>query len=167
MTEDLAARVQRLEDIEAIKRLKYRYCYYGDQKQFDKFMSVFASECSVDLGLGRVAATRQEVEALFRKSQSIITFANHMVHNPLIDVDGDTATGVWYYEVPNTRNGVATWTQGRYDEIYVRENGDWKIKREVLTMSYVTPFDQGWVKQKVTEGLVEKYAELQTSPPKQ
>lgn len=156
----LEERVKHLEDVEGIKRTKYEYCYYADERNVDKLMTVFASKCSCNLGLGRVADTREEVAALFRKSQSIISYASHMVHNPIIDIDGDTATGIWYGHVPNTRDGVATWTQVRYDEEYVREDGRWKIKREVITAYFVTPYDQGWVKEPVTKGLEDKYSSL-------
>lgn len=58
---------------------------------------------------------------------------------------------------------MAVWTQARYDEEYVRENGEWKIRSEVITMQFVTPFDKGWVKEKVLQGLADKYASMMNS----
>lgn len=158
--EALAARVQVLEDIEEIRRLKYRYCYFNDRNEIDQLMTVFARDCHVNMGLGRQATGKAEVEALFRKSHSIIEFSSHMVANPIIDVDGDRATGVWYVLVPNTRYGSAVWTHARYDEEYVREDGRWKIKKEVIDMFFVTPYDKGWQKERVLQGLTDKYSSL-------
>jgi hypothetical protein len=34
----------------------------------------------------------------------------------------------------------------RYEEEYVRINGEWKIQNLALIQNFWTPFDQGWVK---------------------
>ena len=50
---DLAHRLQALEDIEAIKRLKYDYFYYCDTKQPDKMRQCFV-DGPVHIDYGRV-----------------------------------------------------------------------------------------------------------------
>lgn len=161
----LEARLRRLEDIEAIRRLKYSYCYHYDRGDFEGFMACFAQDCRVELGLGRRASGRAEVEAMFRRSHTMLQFSSHMVANPLIDVEGDTARGTWYLLLPSTRGGEALWSQARYDEEYVREDGDWKIRSELVTMFFATPFDKGWVKERVQQGLEARYAKLLAAPP--
>lgn len=160
----LEARIRRLEDIEAIRQLKYRYCYHYDAGDFAAFMECFASDCHVELGLGRRATGRSDVEAMFRKSRTLLEFSSHMVANPLIEVDGDTGRGTWYLLLPSTRGGAALWSQARYDEEYVRENGAWRIRSEIVTMYFATPYDKGWVKERVQQGLVERYAKLLEPP---
>src|SRR5690349_20902111 len=56
-TTDLAARVQALEDLEAIKRLKHRYWRCLDQKRWDELAMCFTADASVDYGGGRYAFT--------------------------------------------------------------------------------------------------------------
>ena len=75
-------------------------------------------------------------------------FAVHMVLNPIVEVDGDTAKGTWYLFQACTfaERNQAVWGSARYDEEYVRLDGEWKFKNLVLTSFFWTPFDQGWVK---------------------
>jgi hypothetical protein len=71
-----------------------------------------------------------------------------MVLNPIIEVSGDRATGVWYLFQPCTyADGErAVWGSARYDEEYVRVNGEWKFQNLTLTSHFWTPFDgKGWV----------------------
>ena len=41
-TEELERRIQILEDIESIKKLKANYFYYADTGQLDEFIALFA-----------------------------------------------------------------------------------------------------------------------------
>ena len=77
-----------------------------------------------------------------------VSFCMHMVHNPIIDVKGDRATGRWYYEAPTTdaATGNAQWMAGTYLEEYVREGGEWKFASMSTKWKYITPYDQGWAK---------------------
>lgn len=69
----------------------------------------------------------------------------HMFHNPVIDVDGDAATGEWYFEAALTdHEGTAYWAQGRYDEEYQRFGDEWKINRIDTTYHYSTTYDGSW-----------------------
>jgi hypothetical protein len=36
----------------------------------------------------------------------------------------------------------------RYNETYVRRDGEWKFQRIHIVPAFYTPFDQGWVKQR-------------------
>lgn len=71
-----------------------------------------------------------------------------MVLNPIIEVDGDKAKGTWYLFQACTyaEGNRAVWGSARYDEEYVRMNGEWRFASLKLTSFFWTPFDQGWVK---------------------
>jgi len=63
---------------------------------------------------------------------------SHMSHNPIIDIDGDSATGRWCYEVPVVwEDGTAGWSQGMYDETYRRvdDERDARRRRRVLPLA--------------------------------
>ena len=90
--EALAQRLQVLEDIEAIKKLKARYCAYCDDNyDADGLASLFTEDAIWDGGeiLGR-SEGREAIRAFFQGSSRRLTFAIHHVMNPIIDVDGDT-----------------------------------------------------------------------------
>ena len=154
--EQLAARIQILEDIEAIKKLKATYCYLcdaglGDPQVRDELLSHFAADARVDFGLGP-ASIYEGTEGLTLFFGTVVpaavSFCIHMVHNPMIDVHADRATGRWYYEAPttDTATGRAQLLMGIYDEEYVRDGGRWKFASIQTKWKYISPYDEGWAK---------------------
>lgn len=154
--EELAARVRVLEDVEAIRKLKATYCYLcdaglGDAAVRDELLGHFADDARVDFGLGAASTFegRAGLEVFFGTVvPSSVSFCVHMVHNPIIEVHGDRATGRWYYEAPTTdaATGRAQWMMGTYDEEYVRDGGRWKFAVIRTRWKYITPFDEGWAR---------------------
>ena len=148
--QDLAQRLQVLEDIEAIKRLKARYCLHVDAREPDKVADLFTQDAVWDGGaVGRYEG-QDAIRAFMRGLPEMLSFALHFVMNPLIEVDRDQATGHWYLVEPCTmvKNNQAVWGTAMYQDRYVRENGEWKFTEVKLIPVFWTPFDQGWVKQK-------------------
>ena len=155
MTGQIERRVQVLEDIEAIKKLKASYCHLvdagvaGDASKLDELMTHFTDDAWADFELLGRHEGKEAVTVLFKKIvPSAISYSAHMVANPIIEVDGDTARGRWYVHVPLTgrTQNLAGWLQGRYDEEYVKMAGTWKWKSITTTFDHITPFDEGWVK---------------------
>jgi hypothetical protein len=155
-TEDLEARIRVLEDIEAIRKLKATYCYLcdaglGDPRNRNALIAHFVDHAKVDFGLGPASTFegKDGLEIFFGQVvPGAVSFCMHMVHNPIIDVDGDRATGKWYYEAPttDTTTGRAQWMAGTYEEEYVRENGEWKFASIKTKWKYISPYDEGWAK---------------------
>ena len=148
--EDLERRLKVLEDIEEIKRLKARYCAYCDDSfDADGIAGLYTEDAVFDSGSFGRAEGREAIRNHFKKASPILPFAIHMVLNPTIEVDGDRAKGTWYLLQPCTfaEGNQAVWGSGRYDDEYVRANGEWKFKNVKLTSFFWTPFDQGWAKQ--------------------
>ncbi len=139
MTE-LQQRITRLEDIEAIKQLKARYSHICDDLHNpDTIASVFAEDGiweSEDFGK---AVGHQEIRDLFKGFRNMFTFSQHNMMNPVIEINGDRATGIWYIMGPWTlkEGDKETWMALRYDDDYVKTNGEWKYQhlRVVLRMT--------------------------------
>ena len=131
---DMAAleqRITRLEDIEAIKQLKARYCHICDDTHTpDTIASVFAEdsiwECD-DLGN---AQGHKDIRELFSGCRKQFTFSQHNITNPVIEVNGERATGIWYIMGPwtLTENNKEIWMAARYDDDYVKIDGEWKYQ---------------------------------------
>jgi ketosteroid isomerase-like protein len=141
--------VKQLVDKDAIKELWYNNCYLIDQGEVDAVMETFTEDAIMDTGAFGNAegknAIREMLEELFSKE---LLFTRHMVHMPLIEIDGDEATGKWYLDCPSiVGDGEAVWTQGTYKHTFRRVNGKWKISKFTFEPSYVTPYDKGWAKQ--------------------
>ncbi len=91
---DLGARIQRLEDIAAIERLKYRYWRCLDLKLWDGLAGCFTDQATADYGEGRYRFAGAEAilrflrESLGRESGSVTV---HHGHHPEIELTSATA----------------------------------------------------------------------------
>jgi SnoaL-like domain len=149
---DMERRLARLEDIEATKQLKARYCEIcDDDHNPDRITSVFAEDGiweSADFGTAR---GHGEIRRLFEKFRKLIEFSQHNVMDPIIEVNGDTATGEWYFLGPFTfREGnQARWLAAKYKDDYVKLNGQWKYQHLRAYLRLSARHDEGWAKQQV------------------
>lgn len=122
-----------LHELEAIKRLKYRYLRCLDQKRWDELVDCFTVDARSSYGGGRYAHEgREAIVAFLRKAMGAPSFlSSHRAHHPEIDFTGpDTATGVWALEdtVIETRAGVTIRGAAFYSDEYVKVDGAWKIR---------------------------------------
>jgi hypothetical protein len=145
---DLEARITRLEDIEAIRQLKARYCEIcDDDHNQDLIVTIFAEDGIWEgEGIGR-AQGHEEIRALFKGFQGAISFSQHMVQNPIIEVDGLSATGRWYFFGTFTyyKNSQKRWQAARYHEDYQKVDGEWKIKHLRIAPPVMTArYETGW-----------------------
>ena len=128
---ELEKRITRLEDIEAIKQLKARYCHICDDTHNpETIASVFAEDGiweSDDFGK---AQGHRDKRALFSSFRELFTFSQHNISNPVIQVKDTHATGIWYIMGPWTiaENNKEIWMAARYDDDYVKINGEWKYQ---------------------------------------
>ena len=124
----------RLEEIEAIKQLKYRYFRLVDTANWVELADCFtenATVCYVGGSYrveyrGRVTILEYLASAIHARSISV-----HQGGHPEIRLtSATTASGTWYQNDwfldlrTNTRLSGAC----LYDDRYVREGGDWKIE---------------------------------------
>ena len=146
----LEQRIQRLEDLEAIRKLKALYCKYcdGDLKgkthAAEKIVELFAQGCVTQTPFhGRIEGLEATLQH-YKNCQSS-PFVFHLVTNPIIEVDGDNASGEWWVLVASTSpKQTANWTAAVYEEVYVRTESGWKIKEMELKLGFVCPYETGW-----------------------
>jgi hypothetical protein len=130
-----------LVEIEAIKRLKYRYMRCMDQKLWDEMAGCFTTDAVAEYSGG--AHTYQGRDAIIefmRTSMGAETLlSSHRVHHPEIDLVGpDGATGIWAMEdvVVLTDVGVNIQGAGFYRDRYVKQEGIWLIAWTGYRRSY-------------------------------
>lgn len=116
-------------DRDAIKELKYEYCYRLDALDVDGFVALFTDDARFDIAGIMTGEGQGDLRAFMTTIRDRdLAFLAHMVMNPVIDVDGTTASGRWYYVVMyEADDGSVEWGQGRYDEMYRQVAGSWKI----------------------------------------
>lgn len=142
----LEERLARVEDRIAITELRYAYCYRIDDRDWEGYTALFTDDASLDFG---PVGTFEGREAIREFAENVVgaqhPFLSHMLHNPVIEIDGDVATGQWYFEVPCTfEDGEAGWIQGTYDDEYRRVDGDWLFSEVVADFNYFASYDEGW-----------------------
>ena len=143
----LEQRLTRMEDIEAIKQLKAEYCdICDDDHNPDRITTIFAQDGIWEgAGFGK-AQGHAAIRELFKKFQTLISFSQHQVLNPVIKIDGDRATGIWYFFGPFTfyKNNQAKWLAARYQDDYVKVDGEWKIQHLRARGRMSTDYEKSW-----------------------
>jgi uncharacterized protein (TIGR02246 family) len=133
--EALAARVQVLEDREAIRALILAYGAAHDHRDYRAFASLFAANGEWVGGLGTARGPQAIFELMDRTighdPQPNGSGTYHVMTNDRIQIDGDraSATTKWIFLTPGNDNTPHIVVLGHYDDQFVRENGEWKFLR--------------------------------------
>ena len=112
-------RLTRIEDIEAIKQLKARYCdICDDDHNPSKITSLFVEDGIWEGGEFGKAQGHEAIRRLFQTFGRLISFSQHMVMNPIIEIAGNSAKGTWYFLGPFTfrKDNEAKWVAVRYED---------------------------------------------------
>lgn len=139
-----------MDDVEAIKRLKARYCRLMDTKDWEGYRQLFADDVTVDLESAGEAVPGQDQEST-KAAGAVIAGADsfiamlvptlgeavtvHQCHTPEIDLlSPTTATGIWAMEdLLRFPDGTQLHGFGHYHETYEKYENGWRIKSTRLT----------------------------------
>ncbi len=141
-----------LQEIEAIKRLKYRYMRCIDEKLWPEMEQCFTEDATSSYSGGKYAYEgRDAIMKFLVESMSRDSFlSSHRVHHPEIELTSDTtATGIWALEdtVIDTQHGITIQGAAFYRDEYVKVDGEWKIRHTGYerTFEQMQPrADTGW-----------------------
>jgi hypothetical protein len=109
-------------------------------------VSIFAED-GVWEGKGiRRAQGHAEIRKLFKSFAERISFSQHNVFNPRIEVNGNEAHASWYFLGPFTfrKGNRQLWLAARYEDDYVKINGKWKFKHLRAFGRMAAPYEEGW-----------------------
>jgi uncharacterized protein (TIGR02246 family) len=135
----VTARLQTLEDREAIRALLVAYASTLDNRDFAGFEQLWAKDAEFFGGAGNTAkgpaAIRDLLRGLLGKNGAPTPGKDfHLVMNQTVDVTGDTATGfsrgTWVST--NTDNRLQVSIIANYYDQFVKEDGRWKFKRHQI-----------------------------------
>jgi hypothetical protein len=140
----LEARIQALEDLEAIKQLKYRYFRGLDLKLWDELAECFTEDATVEYGGGKYSFRgRTAIMDFLRTSLGVETGAQgvHHGHHPEITLTGPTTArgdwGLYNYFFKHSR-GIRIGAY--YHDQYVKVGSAWKIRHT----GYTPLFHEEW-----------------------
>jgi hypothetical protein len=153
---EIEQRLKKLEEIEAIKQLKYRYWRYLDLKQWDALRELFLESATVSYGSGRYefsgrdAIMRFLVESLSAERGSVTI---HHGHHPEIEITGEcTASGRWalYNYLYNVKQNRAMRIGAYYHDEYEKDGTKWKFRH----IGYETIFHEEWARDQLPSRLL-------------
>ena len=155
--EDLERRVARIEDAEAIKRVKAMYAKASDTGYDDVlFGSLFTEDATWESNAFGTFHGRTEIAGFVAtvRVPGIIKFAHHNMVPQWIDVadDGLTAHGRWYlieFATMPDAQGVdrAVIITCIYEDDFRKVNGEWLFTKVGADFQFVSDWDKGWVVQ--------------------
>jgi hypothetical protein len=113
----------------AIANLKARYCRLMDTKDWAGWAELFTPGFVMDAtGSGGPRIEGREAAVASVRGSLVAAVTVHHVHTPEIEIDGDTATGIWAMQDQlSWPNGRKLTGYGHYHERYVRAGGVWRI----------------------------------------
>jgi len=133
-----------LNEIEAIKRLKYKYLRCVDLKRWDELKECFAEDARSSFSGGAHSYDGREAIINFLKEGLPETrLSMHHGHQPEIDITSDaTATGTWALEdyLIDTEGNWSMRGAAFYHDEYEKIAGEWKIR----STGYNRVFEEFW-----------------------
>jgi len=157
---ELEAKIQQLEDIEAIRKLQYAYGYYLAHWQEEEIVDLFSDDAVLDLPRG-IRRGKEAIRKYYDYADHYATgkpkppgFLHQLM--PLcgiidIETDGKTAKGRWYgfglYGLPIEDRIQALIGTGIWENEFVKEDGIWKFKTLLYRGAFNSRYEKGWVEE--------------------
>jgi len=140
--------IEYLLAIEEIKRLKSKYFYYLDHKDWEHWKTeVWAPEATLTVPeISEEPVRGGDTIAAWTASRFETVLATHHGHMPNIEIlSPDSATGIWAMEdilrwpkdSPGPTGDTYIHGFGHYHETYVNGPAGWRIQSSRLTRLYV------------------------------
>ena len=127
-----------IEDRLALQELSNRYARAVDRRDYAAFVALFAAN-GVLCGPGYAMTAHAEIERGIRLIEQYEA-TQHCVHNQLVEVRGDAASGETYCVARHLyeRDGVKRKLDMgvRYQDEYTREVGAWRFARRELVLDW-------------------------------
>jgi len=146
---ELAKRVQALEDIEAIKQLKAEYADACDDMYNPERMKDLFTEDAVWDGEKEGFGKHEGLDAIcafMTAAKDSLLFGVHWFLQPRIKIISETeAEGVFYlWQTSTMANGKDIFLAGKEYDKYRKENGVWKMSFMELELFYAADIKEGW-----------------------
>ncbi|MEV5903032.1 nuclear transport factor 2 family protein [Streptomyces sp. NPDC052127] len=155
LVKSLAERVQTLEDIRELTRLRAELPRRINDGQWERVGELFSRTARLDYQHLGQAAGRDAIQQYFASLPGRIQqdkpgsklLVKQFVHGHDVEVSGDRATGVSFFEERVVFDYESAMVAGRFTDDYVREDGRWLFARIELDLYWVLPHHEGLVRE--------------------
>jgi ketosteroid isomerase-like protein len=128
-------KLQALIDGDDIRDLARRYAHCVWQKDADGAVNLFTEDGVMDMGDRAALVGRAAMLESYRATVATAEF-RPFVHNHVLEIDGDTATGTVYLDLRAVLEGQAMIGHGYYEDVYVRTDVGWRFKSRALNLAH-------------------------------
>ena len=155
-TARLEREIVRLNDVEAIKQLRWRYSRAcDDDNNLALLMPMFTQDAEVVLKppFSGVHKGHEALARMYRDNVRVngVRWTTHYYLQPIITIseDGCIAEASWYLWEPATMDfpdaaNEAVWLAGEYFDRYAKIDGEWKFTRIEINIRLMAPYEKGW-----------------------
>lgn len=160
----------RAKDYLEIWKLQSLYAHLYHMGRNSEVPSLFArktpgvtmeiEDSGVYEGLESITRFWNEVFDVNRMHRSPGFLAIHMTVNPVIEINrkGTEAKGLWHsHGVASMGGGAGPVRQflclGKYDMEYMKEDGQWKFYKFNYRLTFMCPYENGWVDEPVSASI--------------
>jgi hypothetical protein len=146
-TDDTLSRLRAIEDTLAIQRLKAAFTGFLDAGNWEQMGKLLSEDAVAEFPQGTFTGRKEIVKII---SSGVFSFTMHFLCNPIIEVRNNEATGSWYVLCAATDGSTqeAFWILGRYNDLYVKRENEWKIGRITFKLVVSAPYHQDWAQVK-------------------
>jgi triacylglycerol lipase len=150
---NLAHRAEILQAEQAVENLQRIYGYYIDRAMWDQASDLFAQGATFESGQQGVYIGKKRIRDFLglQGPHGLVEgwLNDHIQLQPVVDVsaDGNTAR-IRSRELGMTGKigGQGFWSEGVYENTFVRDNGVWKFRSLHFYPTFITDYDKGWGK---------------------
>lgn len=150
---ELLHRARRLKDELEVENLQRIFGYYYERRLWDQVADLFTDAGTIEMDQRGVYIGRERVreflDLLGEQGLKDGQLFDHVQLQTLATVapDGLTAkvrSREWNMIGEYQVKGSGTWSQGLYENTFVKEKGQWKIQALHYYPTYISDYDKGW-----------------------
>jgi len=140
VSQDLEARIERLESLHEIRQLQARYSFALDTRDLDALVNLFEEDVQVSTDRRGRAELKRWFDEMLRR---MFDGTSHHIGTYIIDFDSpDEAHGIVYSKNEHETGGEWVIMQMVYWDHYVRSDGRWYFHRRLPCYWYATDLNK-------------------------
>jgi hypothetical protein len=154
---NIERRLARLEDVEELHRLRYRYHELINSNTWEKQAAeLFTVDAVLDYGHIGTFRGQESIVGFVGAAYAGLTGSESPAEPPFVkqfthahdvrldDEDPDRATGISHLEAKLVLQGESFVVSGRFDDEYRRVDGRWLFNKAKFEIWFMVPASEGW-----------------------
>ncbi|MGV3590766.1 MAG: nuclear transport factor 2 family protein [Gammaproteobacteria bacterium] len=147
----LQQRLLRMQDEDLVSQLQQQFGYYFDRHDWDSLVELFADDATFEYGLQGVYRGKDSIRRALEQLGPLAAgqVDEHLLFQTYVSIapDGQSAAArVDQLGMQGRQGGTAEWTQGNYENTFIRQNGQWRIQALHYYPRLITDYALGWAR---------------------